>query len=720
MLQIHGFPKVMGVLTHLDKFTDPTKMRRRKKELKERFWTEIYQGAKLFYLSGLINGKYPKSEVLNLSRFISVMKFRPLTWRLSHPYVFCDRAEDITDPQAVSQDEKMDRTVTLYGYVRGTNLKPGMKVHIPGSGDHSLASVSILPDPCPLPDKVRKTLNDKQKMIHAPMSDVGGILYDKDAVYINVPGNMSRKDETERTDGEQMIMDLQDMHHNFSDRLAATDLQLFNSGPTLRLSDLSTPNGGDIWEENVEADGRTRRKAVLNGSQVEDYGSDDSDYLEGSEFDSDADGFEEESDLGSDNDMDVEEDEQEEVEGRRRMRFDIPDEEMDDSYLWKGKVAPQKSAAPRVNLMKLVYGQEEQHQDNETVDDFFTLKKEAPKAELFTIDTVKHVDGDELEKWDDEAMDKLKVRFITGDLPVEEGEVFGDFEDLETGETVQTAESEPTEAMADEDQRLQRKETLKRKFDAQYDDDDEEEAKASFFEQTKDELSKQAQFNRLEFEDDDPEARAQVQGYRPGTYVRMVLKNMPCEFIKHFDPIYPVVVGGLLPTEENFGFVQARLKKHRWHRKILKNNDPLVFSIGWRRFQSMPVYSLDDGTHNRMLKYTPEHMHCLATFYGPITPPNTGVCAFSSLSDSMSAFRISATGVVLDIDQSTEIVKKLKLTGTPLKIFKNTAFVKDMFTTPLEVAKFEGASIRTVSGIRGQVKKALAVRLSFQRKTNLL
>lgn len=191
ILQVHGFPKVMGVLTNLDKFKDPAKLRKTKKTLKQRFWTEIHAGAKLFYLSGMTHGRYNKRDTLNLARFISIAKFRPLTWRQQHPYVVGDRFEDMTDPEAVRQDPACSRTVALYGFVRGANLKPGMQMHLCGVGDVPMAEVAALPDPCPLPDKVKKrSLDGKERLLYAPMSDVGRLVYDKDAMYINLPDHL--------------------------------------------------------------------------------------------------------------------------------------------------------------------------------------------------------------------------------------------------------------------------------------------------------------------------------------------------------------------------------------------------------------------------------------------------------------------------------------------------------------------------------------------------
>ena len=65
-----------------------------------------------------------------------------------------------------------------------------------GCGDYSIADASPLPDPCPLPDtEKRRTLNERERLIYAPLSGVGGIVYDKDAVYIDLGGSHSHKTE---------------------------------------------------------------------------------------------------------------------------------------------------------------------------------------------------------------------------------------------------------------------------------------------------------------------------------------------------------------------------------------------------------------------------------------------------------------------------------------------------------------------------------------------
>lgn len=89
----------------------------------------------------------------------------------------------------IAEDDNVNRTVCLYGWIRGSSLKSQSAVHIPGYGDTRLSVVTQLSDPAPFPNKqAKRSLNQKERVIYAPFSGLGNILYDKDAVYIETGG----------------------------------------------------------------------------------------------------------------------------------------------------------------------------------------------------------------------------------------------------------------------------------------------------------------------------------------------------------------------------------------------------------------------------------------------------------------------------------------------------------------------------------------------------
>lgn len=326
----------------------------------------------------------------------------------------------------------------------------------------------------------------------------------------------------------------------------------------------------------------------------------------------------------------------------------------------------------------------------------------------------------------------------------------GDFEDLETGEVHQGSAKGGDKAAkdgdlsdSDMDEIRMKKIRQKELFDAEWDgkgrrhgsreDEDGDSDGASGDESAigrPNHLSRQAarsaadhapdlrklERERLEklrseeFAGMDKDTRLALEGVLPGRYVRMELEEVPVEFVKYFDPRVPVVIGGLKAADdEGMTFVRARIRRHRFKRGVLKSSDPVVLSVGWRRFQSVPVYDVEDqGGRRRFLKYTPEYLHCHATFWAPSVAPGAGLIMCQSLGRDRAGFRIAGSGVVTELDASFKVVKKLKLVGEPIKVHRNTAFIKGMFNSELEVSKFIGASVRTVSGIRGTIKKAVS------------
>jgi hypothetical protein len=47
-------------------------------------------------------------------------------------FFLVDRLEDLTPPELIRQNSKVDRIVSLYGFVRGVSLNKMSSVHIPG------------------------------------------------------------------------------------------------------------------------------------------------------------------------------------------------------------------------------------------------------------------------------------------------------------------------------------------------------------------------------------------------------------------------------------------------------------------------------------------------------------------------------------------------------------------------------------------------------------
>ncbi|KAJ3734936.1 GTP binding protein [Lentinula guzmanii] len=737
----------------------------------------------LFYLSGVLNGRYPDTEILNLSRVISVMKFRPLVFRNTHPYVYIDRIGDLTPRELVrTSGGKCDR--------RGTNLREGQKVHIPGVGDLDMESMKILGDPWPLPDadsEKRRKLSEKKKLLaYAPMSDVGGMIYDKDAVYINVLGSFTRRNDGEddegdivQGEGERMMMDLQDAGMTLDDAVKQTKIRLFGSSEKpLAIGEFDEEDQEDLDSDDqpdgeldehahtltmskLRADPRNTGRSQLRrpnrslpsslsvnkSSRPDvDFVESDSDLGDGDEEDGEGARFvdeEEEMDVNipddnEDEDPSSQEDDDDiadEGEGtvhtktldalarrRRRTRRDWVKD------IYSSDLSPEElSSQPSSSLTA-----EAQKPETAAAEDdgfFFTKKSANTVSDSLDSDHLDFSDKSkptinpaELSKWEDEEkLESIRGLFITGvDAPDGDGddEAGGDGEegegdddkgggDFVAFEAVGGDPSLTTAAFASSstansaagpsscrDALASKKAALKARFDEEYDDPSG--PSMDFYSEKKAEISSQLELNRAEFAAiTDLEARAQLEGYIPGTYVRIVLSSVPAELIQYFDPAYPLLLGGLLPAESHssepssFNFVQVRLKGHRWFTRPLKTNDPLIVSLGWRRFQTIPIYSLDDHSiRMRMLKYTPEHMHCYGTFWGPGVLPNTGFCAFNTVADG------AETG--------------------------------GMFSSALEVAKFEGASVWTkavsAGGLGGDGKRKggkggdVAFRAAFEDK----
>lgn len=146
MLQIHGFPKCIGVCSHLDFYKDNKMLRKLQRKMKKRFASETTDESRLFWMKGVKNDYYMHRDIINLARYISLIQPRILDWKKENPHIVLDRFELLTDG-IVYDNDKVE--IAMFGYARGGSFRQNLRCNIVGLGRKAVKDIKVLDDPCP-------------------------------------------------------------------------------------------------------------------------------------------------------------------------------------------------------------------------------------------------------------------------------------------------------------------------------------------------------------------------------------------------------------------------------------------------------------------------------------------------------------------------------------------------------------------------------------------
>lgn len=165
-------------------------------------------------------------------------------------------------------------------------------MHIAGVGDCKLAGVSALEDPCPLPSATKKKgLREKEKLLYSPWSNVGEVLYDKDATYVDINDHQVQYSKSEPNEAEQkdpesgvenddvgvaMVKTLQNTKYSIDEKLEKSFIQLFRgSGPMkLEANDFKGKEESGVDEDDDEDDDEDEEEEEEEESDDEEEESD--------------------------------------------------------------------------------------------------------------------------------------------------------------------------------------------------------------------------------------------------------------------------------------------------------------------------------------------------------------------------------------------------------------------------------------------------------------
>eukprot|EP00878_Enallax_costatus_P016642 GHUV01017461.1.p1 GENE.GHUV01017461.1~~GHUV01017461.1.p1 ORF type:complete len:207 (+),score=58.89 GHUV01017461.1:1212-1832(+) len=158
------------------------------------------------------------------------------------------------------------------------------------------------------------------------------------------------------------------------------------------------------------------------------------------------------------------------------------------------------------------------------------------------------------------------------------------------------------------------------------------------------------------------------------------------------------------------------MKKVSSYTETIKSKEDLLLVSGLRSFMAQPVLS-DDGQgadKYKMDRFLQPGKTAVGSVYAPISYPPLPLLAFKVVPGQ--APQLAATGALRSVDPDRLVIKKIVLSGYPVRVHKTRAVVRLMFFNPDDIRWFKPVELWTKSGRRGRITEPLGTHGAFKAR----
>ena len=168
----------------------------------------------------------------------------------------------------------------------------------------------------------------------------------------------------------------------------------------------------------------------------------------------------------------------------------------------------------------------------------------------------------------------------------------------------------------------------------------------------------------------------------------------------------PLILSTLFPHETKLSTMHFKLNRTTENKEPIPSKTKMEFHCGFRRMTLQPVLSAETNPGSateklKFLRFMRDDIPAIATAICPIVfAPCKVVCFTENSSKSQSVDIVAATGTVMPPNPLKVILKRIILTGYPLKCHKKKCVARYMFFEPKDIKYFKPVEIYTKHGLK--------------------